>query len=727
MVSHSSFPLFRNKSRNWAILLTLLSLISALTTYTVITGSENPLGPDHATVLALVITNLILLLTLFIVIARKLVRLVIQRRQGSVGSRLQSRMVFMFSLVAIIPTIVVAIFSAFFFHYGIQSWFDEQVGTALEDSVNVAESYLKEHQRVIRADSVLMANDLNRQAALIARNPDKLSEILKVIAAFRKVPEAMMFTPDAVITSTSPRLSFEEVMETFTPEVKEQINRGEIAVITDDEDQRVRALMRLERYSDTYLFVSRFVDPKILNFMEASKGSAERYERLKSNISSIQVQLLILFLAVALLLLLAVIFFGIIFAQELVRPISKLVDATEYVKRGDFSVRLEERPEHDEIGVLERAFNAMTGQLARQRDALIATNQKIDERRRFNESVLAGVSAGVLALDAKRIITLANRSALHIFDMRRDQLEGKSFGKIFPEMRSVLEAAELSPNRYIRQEISLVRAHKKYVLMVSVVVEIFSEKLEGYIVTFDDVSELKSAERRAAWSDVARRIAHEIKNPLTPIQLAAERLRRRYAPAKGEPRELFLKYTETIDRHVQEIGSMVESFVSFARMPAPKFADHDLVRLIKDATFSQETSTPGIKIHATLPRKPLMIRIDSSQISRVLGNVLKNAAQSILVRQETQKKRRGEITIELFRRAKEVAIFIRDNGTGFPPEIMDRVTEPYVTGRERGTGLGLAIVKKIIGDHDGRLEIKNLSGKNSTVRGAQISIFLPIQ
>lgn len=695
--------------RKLAIVLMLAAIASGIVTYTAITQSSNPFGPDPRTVIGLVLTDLTLLLGLMVIISRRLVKLWAERCKGSVGSQLQTRIVLMFLLVSVIPTIIVATFSTLFFNYGIQSWFDKRVNTALEESVAVAEAYLAEHKNLISADAWSMAAEMNKKSYLMSTNPEAYQEAVVKEAKERYLADAIIFQNNKILAKTN--LSYSLSFERLPLSAIKKASEGNVVVMTGDDEDLVRALIKLEGFVDpyrldyveTYLLVGRFVDSKVLEHLEKTRGAATEYRRLQSTISEAQINFSFVFIAVAMLLLLVAAWVGIMFALSIAKPISAMVFATQRVKAGDLSARVEEGKK-DEIGRLARAFNRMTQQLSRQRSELMNANHQIDARRHFIETVLSGVSAGVIALDSQKRISLFNRSAVKLLNMQSGDLHNEMFLEAFPEMVDMLEEAERRPNKSVEGQVTLIRGKNKLMLLVRIAAERLSKEIEGYVVTFDDVTELLSAQRRAAWSDVARRIAHEIKNPLTPIHLAAERLKRKYSQEVSDP-ATFIKYTDTVVRHVVSIGQMVEEFANFARMPAPVFAEIDLKEIIKNTVFSRECAEKqGIRYEMDLPDGKQPFLCDENQIARVLGNLIKNAEEA-LEREEGVEE--GVIHIALKRDEGNYSITIQDNGFGFPSNLMDRLTEPYITTRKKGTGLGLAIVKKIIEDHNGSLVLEN--------------------
>lgn len=730
MIKSSPLKSFRRRAKqswvaqNPAIVLTVGAVLSALATYFTMAQSSRPLGPDPQTVSMLLLIDLIFLLALTAVIFVRLLRLWIAHRQGSVGSRLQTRIVIWFSLITLVPTIAVATFSTLFFSRGIHAWFDERISTAIESSVVAAEGYLKEHRKNIRADILAMANDLNRQAETLSRNPLRLKQVLGTQAALRALTEAFVFQRRDVLTKQELTFPILFDFDALPPDALERADQGEVIVLTSDDDDRVRALIKLHGYFDTYLLVGRFVESGVLEHMQRARGANAEYQRLKLQASDLQITFSLVFAAIALLLLLVAIWAGMLFASALVRPISALVSATERVKAGDFDTRVEERAENDEIGTLGRAFNRMTAQIKKQRDELIEATRQSDARRRFIEAVLSGVSAGVIALDREQRITLCNRSVIDLLGLMPETVKLKPLREVLPEITALLDTAAQEKKKTAQDHLTIAREKGKLTLLVRIVAEMISEEIEGYVVTFDDVTALEAAQRRAAWSDVARRIAHEIKNPLTPIHLAAERLRTKYGKAIDDS-EGFQKYTNTIIRHVGEIGRMVEEFVQFARLPSPTLVRTDLCTILHDTVFSQKVANPTLKYDITAPKENIWIHADGSQLSQAITNLLKNAAEALLEQKNPPKK--GRIRVNLSLLDNQAILTIEDNGPGFPENLMDTITEPYVTTREKGTGLGLAIVRRIITDHGGTLSITNITSPKGKIMGAKVAVTLPFE
>lgn len=704
-----------------AIALAIAAALSGLATYAAWSGST-PLEPNPQHVLILLVVDLVLLLSLGAVVARRLVRLWVERRSGSAGSRLHVRIVALFSLVAVTPAIITAVFSALFFHLGVQSWFSERVSTAVQESLAVAEAYVVEHRQALRADVLAMANDLNRAAPRLLRSPTMFSRVLQTQAALRALSEATVFdSTGRVLARTT--LSLSAAFGSLPLDLLEQANQGRAFIFSADDNDQVRALVRLDRYLDAYLYVGRFVDPNVVQHVERTREVVAEYKALEGARSGIQLTSALIFIVVALLLLLAAVWLGLFFAGRLVRPVSALVSAAERVREGDLTARVPEGPVDDEIGTLSRAFNRMTDQLMGQRRELVDANRQLDRRRRFIEAVLGGVSAGVIGLDRTGRINLSNRSAAQLLDAEESTFSGEPLSTAVPEMEPLLQEARARPDRVVEGEVAITRGGRRRILIVRVGADHGQDERRGYVVTFDDVTDLVAAQRTAAWADVARRIAHEIKNPLTPIQLAAERLKRKYLPQVSDDREVFVQCTETIVRQVGDIRRMVDEFSSFARMPAPALKSNDLRQVVEQGVFAQQVAHPGITYDVALPEEPVIVRCDERQLGQVFTNVLQNAAEAIEAREaaEGRTPTAGRVMLTLERDEEAAVVRIVDNGPGLPVDDRDRLTEPYVTRRAKGTGLGLAIVKKIMDDHGGRLTLEDARDG-----GAMVTLRLPL-
>ncbi len=706
-------------------LLSAIAVLLGAATYAALTRSPF-FGSDPTTVTVLLGLDLAVLLSLGTLVAQRIYVVLSRRRRGQAGSRLHVRVVSVFTTLAVAPAVLTAMFAAIFFYFGVEAWFSERVRTALDESQQVAQAYLKEHQQVLRADAMAMANDLNRQAVRLSEDPMRLAQVVSAQAYLRSLTEVIVFDGSGKILARS-GLTFALSFEPVTDEMRERARQGEVVLLISDAEDRVRALLRLDNFVDTYLFVGRLVEPKVLSHMEATENAVREYHNLKEHSSGIRVMITIIFAVVALLLLLAAVWLGLNFAGSLVRPVSALIAATDRVRRGDLTARVEETGDdgkEDELAQLGRAFNRMTGQLEAQRAELVEANRQLDLRRRFTEAVLAGVSAGVIGLDPQFRINMMNARASDFFQITNaDALTGHPLEVLAPEIADVL----VSMPRGAKQrdgQVEIRRAGQPTrTILVRLSSELQGSEVKGYVVTFDDVSALVTAQRKAAWADVARRIAHEIKNPLTPIQLSAERLRRKYMKEITSDPEVFQTCVDTIIKHVEDIGQMVDEFSAFARMPTPVIKPHEMRDICRQTLFLQSATRGDIHYSQELPDEPFWADCDGRQIAQALTNLLKNAAEAIDGREELSEGilPSGEIGLTLSLTEDDmVFLSVSDNGRGLPVEERERLAEPYVTTRAKGTGLGLAIVKKIMEDHGGSLLLDDRPGG-----GAVVSLLWP--
>jgi two-component system, NtrC family, nitrogen regulation sensor histidine kinase NtrY len=703
--------------RRLALLLTISAVAAGLATYWVISRSP-PYGPDVGTVLVLLNLDLILLLLLGVVIARRLVQLVFQLRQGSAGSRLHTRLVLLFSGVAVTPAIIVVIFSVFFLSSGLENWFSERVRNALDNSLAVAQAYLQEHKENIRADALAMAADLNRESASLDFSSARLRQVVNAQAALRSLTEAIVFDGSGRVLART-GLSFTMEVDQIPVDKIEQASAGNVVEVDSDTEDRVRALVRLDGFGDAYLFVGRFVDAKVLGYMERTQTMVAEYQRMQSERSGIQITSALIFMIVALLLLFASVWIGLGLANQLVAPISRLITAANRVRSGDLLARVpEEGPDTDEFVMLSRAFNRMTTQLESQRRELIQANQQLDERSRFTETVLAGVSAGVIGTDADRRIALPNRAAQDFLDEDGQGLTGRTIQEALPGAATLLDDADQHPGEVVERQLTIFRGRRQRTLLVRVAPQLDGGRTQGYIVTFDDITALLSAQRQAAWAEVARRIAHEVKNPLTPIRLSAERLERKYLKQINEDRDSFTNSIATIIRQVDTIGRLINEFSAFARMPAPVLREENLGELVRDAVFLQQSAWPRIQFTVELPAKPVRVVCDGQKLTQALTNLLQNSINAL---SEGQRPPPWTVVVRVREHEATVQVEVEDNGQGFPAD-GERLFEPYVTTRAKGTGLGLAIVKKIMEEHGGTVEL--LAGE---MGGALVRLGFPVR
>lgn len=694
------------------IALPVLAVASGAATYFALTDA-GPLGTNQRNLNLLLYSDVVLLLLLAFVVLRRIVKLGLARRQGSAGSRLHLRLSVLFGLMSITPTVLVLLFSILFFVNGMQAWFGDRIDNLVMTAQAVAEGYLAEHQENIRVDSLRMARDLNRDGPLLETNSRLLHQAVNLQAQLRGLSEAIVFDGTGKVMARSGfTLALEN--EPINKEHLEAARNGEVPIFQNETGDRVRALTRLDNFLDAYLFIGRIVDPTVLSYTQQTGEAITEFQILKDNKQETIIFVTLMFLLVGLLLMTAAVWLGLNVATDLSRPIGELIGAVEKVREGDLSARVRELPLDDEIGILSRAFNRMTGQLSDQRRELVQTNQKLDERRQFTETVLSGVSAGVIGVDRKGNINLPNLSAARLLGVETADMVGKPLSKITPEIGALLGEARKRRPEPIEAQVKITRDGEERTLLVAVAVEELQDKIVGFVVTFDDVSALLEAQWKGAWADVARRIAHEIRNPLTPIQLSAERLKRKYLKEIKSDKETFVICTDTIVRQVDDIGRMIEEFSNFARMPAPMLRLENLNELCRQVIFLQRNAHPKTDFIAIMPENPVYATCDGRQMGQVVTNLVQNAAESMDRRDGKDDGPR--VILRLQEEDGRAVIEVEDNGPGLPVEGRDKLLEPYVTTRKKGTGLGLAIVRKILEDHGGNLVLGDAEGGGALIR-----------
>lgn len=705
-----------NLRRVGAFVLIILTLATGIATYTLF--GESTIGvDDSATLLTVLYANMFLLLVFGVLVGRRVVKLWAERRRGLAGARLHARLVMLFGLVAITPAVLVSVFSLTFFDYGVREWFSTRVGTAIKSADAVANAYLEEHRETIKGQILLIANDLNQYAQILSQDPKRLREMVRAQSVVRNLPEVVVFDQAGKVMARSP-LSMTVEFELFDAEIMDRAVAGEVVVIPAGADDKIRAMVRLNRLAGTYLLVGRYVDPDILAHVSETERAVAQYAALEVDWLDIQITFAMIFALASMLLLLLAIFVGLSMANRLARPVSALIAAAERLSAGDLSARIGPSGVVGELTILGTSFDNMAQQLEVQRHDLMAVNRQLDQRRVFTEAVLEGVSAGIIGLTPDGVVTLTNKTAIRLLAIESDRLMGAPLIDLVPEFADLMAARLARRGHAVEGEVVLRRGDQRINLFTRLTAEFEGHTVVGYVVTFDDISDLLSAQRVAAWADVARRIAHEIKNPLTPIQLAAERLKRKYAAQIENDPETFTECTETIVRQVDDIGRMVDEFSTFARMPAPKIAETDLAELMLEIGHLHENAHGGIAVTVEAGSEPVRIPCDPRQIRQAITNLVKNAAESIAARIEAGDLPQGggRIVLRIARRRFLTVLSVEDNGRGLPPTDRYRLIEPYVTTREKGTGLGLAIVKKIMEDHGGVLKLRDRAGGGAIVQ-----------
>jgi len=694
-----------------------LALLSALATFVVL-ANLTPILPTHEVVLTLLLVNAFAVLLLVTFIGREVWRVLQARRRGRAAARLHVRIVALFSLIAAVPAILVAVVASITLDRGLDRLFSQQIHSLIENSMIVADAYVREHAQIVRADIIATAIELARAKPMFDQNRAEFHQFLNAQAGIRGLPAVMMLDKDLNVIDQNDM----QVSQTFI-----KPPRDALASINDSEPQigvfldanYVAAVIKLRMYNDTYLYVARLLDPRVVAQLRATREGVNQYAEIQARRLGVQIAFGLMYTVIALIVLLSAVWIGLNFANYLVAPIRRLIGAAQVVATGNLHVQVPIRRAEGDLAQHGETFNNMTQELRTQRDDIVRARDVIDSRRRFTEAVLAGASAGVIGIDAEGHISILNRSAERLIGHSATEALGCPLREVVPELSELVEAARSGVQR--QGQITISRGGRERNLSVRVTSEQSGDSERGYVVTLDDITELVSAQRTSAWADVARRIAHEIKNPLTPIQLSAERLRRKYGSAIKEDQAVFVQCTDTIVRQVDDIKRMVDEFSQFARMPKPVIGAEDVADMVRQAVFLQRVGNADIDIDVDIAEDPMPARFDRRLISQALTNIIKNATEAIAAVPPAELGC-GRIRVSVVRDGGDIVIDIVDNGIGLPKENRNRLLEPYVTTREKGTGLGLAIVGRILEEHGGRIELHDAAQHTPGQRGAWISL-----
>ena len=713
------------------LVLVLLSLVSAFATYLILTGLT-PIPPRNEVVLGVLALNIVLIVAMIALLTWQVIGLARAWRKRIPGARLHIRIVGLFSIIAALPTILLAVGATVTFARSLDGWFATSTRAIVLSSRDVANAYLDEHGQVIRTDIVNMARDLDMAAGSIAGDPIRLQRLVMVQAGLRDLPAAYIVNSEGqpvVETSADDRLPYISP----TRSALEQAASGQVTLMMPNaHNYRVGAVAKLERYPGMYLYVARGVSPQVTEHLRLTAQNVDEFNRLRKARGGLKVAHGLMYLMISMTAVLAAIWVGLWFAGRFVAPIRRLIGAAQEVSTGNLDVELPEKRGEGDLRRLSQTFNTMTRELKNQHDALVTANEQLLERRHFMEAVLSGVSAGVIGLDSQDRITLASRAATKLLGIEDADLVGKKLREAIPAFSGVLDhAGEHTLKQRSQEEITLDVGGEERTFAVMVTRERSSGGDVGSVVTFDDVTDLVSAQRTAAWADVARRIAHEIKNPLTPIQLSAERLRRKYAKNITHDRETFDRLTMTIERQVTDLKTMVDEFAEFARMPKPEMASSDLRHAVQEPVVLFREGHPDISYDLRIPEKPLLMSIDRRLITRAITNLVKNASEAVETARETAVQEdphwKGWIETIVTPQSDRVTIEVIDNGIGLPKQNRARLLEPYVTTKgHKGTGLGLAMVQKITEQHGGTLALEDAPVVPGRPHGALVRITLPL-
>jgi two-component system nitrogen regulation sensor histidine kinase NtrY len=689
------------------------ALLSAFLTFVVLTGLT-PIEPKREVVVSFLLINAATILLLVGIIVREVWQLVQARRRGRAAARLHVQIVSLFSVIAVLPAVLVSVVANVTIDRGLDRLFSGTTKAAIDNSLIVASAYLNEHAQLIRGDILGMANDIAMARPLFDQDRRSFRDMLTASAAARNLPGAMLLDKEANVLETA-QTGIEQDFSKPPAEFMKDFNETEPEIVI--EANYVAAVVRLRAFNDTFLYVARLLDPRVVAQLRQTQASVAEYAQIESRKLGIQVAFALMFAVIALTILMASVLIGLNFANWLVAPIRRLMGAANVVSTGDLNVQVPVLKSEGDLAQLGETFNKMTQELRTQRDELVSASEVIDSRRRFIEAVLSSASAGIIGVDASGSIGILNRSAEKLIGHAESETLGHPLSEIIPELDDMMRTAREGTQRLVQGQITITRDGRERNLSVRVSAEHTSQSQDSYIITLDDITDLISAQRTSAWGDVARRIAHEIKNPLTPIQLSAERIRRKFGRVITEDKAIFEQCTDTIVRQVDDIRRMVDEFSRFARMPKPVMEGEDVADTVRQVVFLMRVGHSEIDIETVIKDEPMRAQFDRRLISQALTNIIKNATEAIeAVPPETLGK--GRIEVIAAREGDDIVIDVIDNGVGLPKVSRSRLLEPYVTTREKGTGLGLAIVGRVLEDHGGGIELHDAAEFRPGARGA---------
>ena len=701
-----------------------LAPVLALVTYLILGPIDQ--GRESNLLRVILLCDLLYLLALTSLVMQRVMQIVALRRQKSAGSQLHLRLTGVFSAMSLLPTATVAVFAVLSINMGFEAWFSDRVQGVIADSLEAAQAYEQEQVRGLKEDIAALASDLEAYRRTAINDPQLLRQRLSDAQenVQRGLKEAFIIDDTGDLILRGNRSYLFDYEEPSSELIQTAIR--EIVIVPDIPNNELRALTYLNGFGTNFLLVSRVIDGNLFALLDETQAAGQFYQQLESQRGASLFRFGIIYLIFAVLLIAASVFAALFFAERLSRPIGRLTGAAQKVGEGALDTRVVEEEGNDEISQLSKYFNQMTQQLEKQRETLLENTEQIELRRRMFDSVLSSVTSGVLGLDAEGKVSFVNKSAERLLG-GHEILENSHLSVAVPEFFPLFERLTQTKNESLQEELKTVQAGRLENLLVRVGRR-RNEKgqLEGYVIAFDDVTDLVSAQRSAAWGDVARRIAHEIKNPLTPIQLSAERIRRKFAPKLSEESDDLERMTDVIVRQTSDLRHIIDEFSKFARLPQPKKSKEDLIPIVKAAVLLQENGQPNINFVSRIPQNSLVINIDATMISQALTNLLKNAGEAIDTRRDKLGGTiAGEIHVGVEQVGDNVQVIIDDNGIGLPQD-RARLFEPYVTTRDKGTGLGLAIVKKIVEEHGGTLSLEDAPSFDAAPYfGARVVMSLP--
>ena len=708
------------------VTLIILGPLLAVSTYLFL-GPFNVVGQSAWLRFFLLLDLIYVLLIVGIVLVR-ILYVLSQRRSRLAGSKLHFRLASVFTTMSLLPTITVAVFATVSINLGLEAWFSERVQSVVGTSLSAARSYADEQQFALIEDVRSVADDLRsfKKNKIFIEDDDLRNELAKrQLELQRGLKEAFILNGSGNIELRGER----SYLFDFEKPDEQDLNNAvsNVLLIDDFNNNELRALIYLEGFGDRYLYVTREVDGTLFNLLDETQKTAVLYQQMESDRTAYLLNFAVLYFALALLLIVSSVLFALWFAERLSKPIGRLAAAANRVGAGELTTQVIEDEGDDEIAQLGRYFNQMTKQLKLQRDTLLENTKQIEQRTRLFDSVLSSVTSGVIVLDPDGKINFANNSAKTLLNYTGQDITDNLLSDVFPELNNLFRQLKDTGADNLQSEIKLVQAKRLENFLVRIGTMHEDEKLKGYVVAFDDITKLVSAQRSAAWGDVARRIAHEIKNPLTPIQLSAERIRKKFSPLLSEQSGSLEQMVEVITRQTDDIRRIVDEFSKFARMPTLKRRNEDFCALICSIITLQQAGQPKVSFEFSKPEAPVFISVDATLINQAITNILKNAGEAIEARifKDPYLGKPGIIKVSLMENVESVILKISDNGVGLPQD-RSRLFEPYVTTREKGTGLGLAIVKKIVEEHGGVLKLEDSAPFiNENIVGACVSIDLP--
>src|SRR6202165_3723638 len=693
-----------------------VALLSTLLTFVVLTGLTQ-IEPTRAVVISFLLINGATILLLVGIIVREVWQVMQARRRGRAAARLHIQIVSLFSVIAVLPAVLVAAVANITIERGLDRLFSGPMREVIQNSLIIAHAYTYEHAQLIRGDILGMANDIAHARPLYDQDRRTFRELLTASAASRNLPGAMLIDKDSHILETAQTDIQQEAFTAPPPEFLGNVNETEPQIAVFPEANYVAAVIRLRAFNDTFLYVARLLDPHVVAQVNETQASVAEYAELESRRLGMQVSLALMFAVIGLTILMASVLIGLNFANWLVAPIRRLMSAANIVSTGDLHVQVPVHKSEGDLAQLGETFNKMTQELRTQRDDLVNASELIDSRRRVIEAVLSSASRGIIGGDASGSVGILNRSAEKLIGHAESETLDHPLSDVLPELDEMMKKAREGTQKLVQGQITITRDGHERNLSVRVSAEQTSHSRDSYIITLDDITELVSAQRISAWADVARRIAHEIKNPLTPIQLSAERIRRKFGKVITEDKAVFEQCTETIVRQVDDIRRRVDEVSRFARMPNPVIEGEDVADTVRQAVFLMRVGHPEIDIQAEIKEEPMRAQFDRRLISQALTNIIKNATEAI-EGMPAEQLGKGRIDVIAAREGDDIVIDVIDNGIGLPKVSRARLLEPYVTTREKGTGLGLAIVGRVLEDHGGRIELNDAADIRPGARGA---------